>query len=474
MRRWLLLVFAALAGLEGDLATQLESPASPPRQDGVVWGTWDTATPQSFEFRDGQRHHGQLPATRYNHVTLYDPARRRVLLLMGYLYDHQRHHATWLDDVWEFDVDHEQWRCVHAGTTWGAQPPAGSGDLPRARYGPSAVLHADSVWVFGGDDGKGTSRPHDTTSTTTALDDLWELRLGTMQWHHHPMQQQQHNDADSWPLPRSLHAACVLRDNSGDAHMLIFGGVGLGDAWVWSFRERRWETFDGVGSRSSAGVLPGPRHGTALTVTGDGQRAYMFGGARVRPLGLYNDLWEVSLEGGWRQLRRTQSRHDALHTLPLSPVPRSYHGAAITSVAGIASDVLVVFAGANCSGSCVCFDDAWALAVSDDDRGAWSAPWQRVTLGTGQQPPSTRYHPTLVSIEPERGVLYAFGGESYRPVYMYHNAMLRLTLTAVPSVETRTTALSAIAALSLIALVMCCILCKANSTRPYRKPFSKQ
>ena len=66
----------------------------------------------------------------------------------------------------------------------------------------------------------------------------------------------------------------------------------------------------------------------------------------------------------------------------------------------------------------MCYGDTWAF---DADRTAWS----RLNATNA---PIHRYRQSLVR-DAETGVVYLFGGESYKP-YMYHNAVdaLRLPL----------------------------------------------
>ena len=165
----------------------------------------------------------------------------------------------------------------------------------------------------------------------------------------------------------------------------------------------------------------GPKDRYGATLTGFNDRAFLFGGSRRAPNHVVNELWVFTLEHGWQLVVPNQPSF----TLPIA---RNYHSAAlfVRDKLNPAFSALpfkrgvVMFAGADCSGSCVCRDDTW---VYDLDANTW-LPVDVPTL------PATRYHQTLVGFE---GVFYAFGGESFKPKYMYHNSVLALQLIALSS-----------------------------------------
>ena len=81
---------------------------------------------------------------------------------------------------------------------------------------------------------------------------------------------------------------------------------------------------------------------------------------------------------------------------------------------------MVVFGGANCTGSCVCLADVWVLDLA-------RAAWHQVATGADVDP---RYHHTLVAAGAR---VATFGGESYQPRYMYHNSVAAITARELPA-----------------------------------------
>ncbi len=119
------------------------------------------------------------------------------------------------------------------------------------------------------------------------------------------------------------------------------------------------------------------------------------------PVVLHDDLWRF--DGSWTRIDTPLPR----------PSARSYHAAA-----RLAGGLIVVFGGANCTGSCVCHADAWLLDTAAGAAGAWT----EVAIVGGVDP---RYHHSLVA---RRGRAVTFGGESYKPRYMYHNSVASLVV----------------------------------------------
>ena len=132
---------------------------------------------------------------------------------------------------------------------------------PGSRVFPSAVVHADSLYIFGGHDG-GVYR-----------NDLLVFNLETRAW------QLDLELGGSGPSPRDAHAAVVH-----DQWMYVFGGYDskryLNDFHRFHFESSTW------GNVTFGGGAPSPRGGhTAVVHTGE---MLVFGGcdgwyARTRP-----------------------------------------------------------------------------------------------------------------------------------------------------------------------------------------------
>ena len=94
--------------------------------------------------------------------------------------------------------------------------------IPCARFGHSACLHADTVYVFGGQDYKGP------------LADLYELRvgaLGSAESDHDPIDWLRPEVAGMPPPPSAMHSAAVVR-----GHMLLVGGEPSWKGHIWALQ----------------------------------------------------------------------------------------------------------------------------------------------------------------------------------------------------------------------------------------------
>lgn len=176
------------------------------------------------------------------------------------------------------------------------------------------------------------------------------------------------------------------------------------------------------------------RHGAVAV--GHADAVYLHGGSTVAPVHIFDDLWVFQRATGWTQL------------FPATPHPRgrSYHAAALLTGPRPA---MVVFGGANCTGSCQCFNDMWLLELQP------TPAWQRVSITTDID---TRYHHSLTI---SKGVARTFGGESYVPRYMYHNSVAAIALE--PS------GLGLGAVLGLVGLSLAALLALARFIRPGKK-----
>lgn len=192
----------------------------------------------------------------------------------------------------------------------------------------------------------------------------------------------------------------------------MHGGLSAGDTWLYRFNEERWEDITKTLKDS-----PGVRHGP-LMVSDAAGNALLFGGGRVQPMNLFNDLWMFSASRlQWEQLVPSRL---VLESTPLGrqpqPMARNYlSGAYLNDFPGLGA-LLLIHGGANCTGRCRCMQDTWVYSFRDGD-------WMYVP---SFNEPDTRYHQSMALMSDNS--LYMFGGESYQPVYMYHNSVERLRL----------------------------------------------
>jgi hypothetical protein len=276
--------------------------------------------------------------------------------------------------------------------------------VPAGRYGHTAVEHDDWVYVFGGSGD--TERGQSTGIEDEVGGELWRFSLSKLVW------EQIHGSSatSKQPHPRLLHAACKVMTANGPA-MLLHGGmlrqhnpVYKDDTWLFYFEDQRWELVAEEG--------PGDRYGATLVVQNN--VAYLFGGVARKTMTLLNELWRYDADEGWTQVSYSQPTA----TLPLA---RNYHSMVAytnpSAKGGVGANALYLFAGANCTGTCACKNDMWLFDLD-------SHVWYPIHV---PDEPATRYHQTLV---PHKDTFYAFGGESYKPVYMYHNSVIAFKITS--------------------------------------------
>jgi len=134
------------------------------------------------------------------------------------------------------------------------------GTAPSARYGHTALLHNDCMWVFGGVDGK-----------NTAFNDFHFFDFKTNQWG---------NVGKSgdvvWPPPRYDHSSVIIQN-----HMWVFGGAVtnkkyLNDMYCFDFDSKQWKSIE------ASSNTPGPRAGHLTFATAEGEdkdkKLWIFGG----------------------------------------------------------------------------------------------------------------------------------------------------------------------------------------------------
>lgn len=118
----------------------------------------------------------------------------------------------------------------------------------------------------------------------------------------------------------------------------------------------------------------------------------------------FNDLYRFSIDtNSWSQIEPTVND---------LPKPRAHF-----SFLSLSFRALLLYGGARCTPSCVCWGDTW---VFDIENARWKA------LNVSHQP-IHRYRQNLV-LNQRDGALYLFGGESYQP-YMYHNSVDKLVIS---------------------------------------------
>ena len=292
---------------------------------------------------------GNPPSARYQHATIYDPVRDRMVVFGGY-------DGGYRNDVWALSLaESPAWSTL-----------ASTGSPPSARCFHTAIYDPvrDRMLVFGGYD----------ASATHYRNDLWALSLaGTPAWSALA-------PAGTPPSARIWHTAIYdpVRDR-----MLVFGGYDgrslLNDVWALSLAgSLAWTALAPAGSPPSARYSPTAFYDPVR------DRMVVFGGNDGGSL--RNDVWALSLaeSPAW----------SALAPAGTPPSARYQHTAIYDSV----RDRMVVFGGYD-GGSPR--NDVWALSLASTP--VWSA------LAPAGTPPSVRYQHTAI-YDPVRDRMVVFGG----------------------------------------------------------------
>ncbi|KAL6047136.1 Ras guanine nucleotide exchange factor F [Balamuthia mandrillaris] len=170
-----------------------------------------------------------------------------------------------------------------------------NGKPPSARHSHAAVLHEDTLLVFGGDSARAASPTNlnsDAAEEPNVLGDTHLFHFGERTWR----KLQAQGKEDPGPCPRLGHTLVVFEDAA-----YLFGGYGLpwqttdstspiflSDLWKFSFESERWEEIKAEGGPS------GRRYHSAVT---KGDCMFVFGGvnlAKGNAPTYMNDLYRFS------------------------------------------------------------------------------------------------------------------------------------------------------------------------------------
>lgn len=238
----------------------------------------------------------------------------------------------------ERDVVNDLWRW--RGGVWECVQPA-SDRSDRSRPGPrlcsASAIVGDQLFLFGGWD------PEVAGSGGSILDDVWCLRLGTMEWERL---------ADSMPRgPTSRHVACVA--DTQDGPRVIIHTFRCATSVVVFDPESRKAT-----EVPTSGPAPSSRglHAAAAS----GSKMFVFGGA-AKDGQMMNDVHVLDTQAWTWSLPMV---HEGA-----SPGPRAGAAASATAIEG----TFVVYGGAERAdgGGLQGRGDAWALQLLGDTEAAW-------------------------------------------------------------------------------------------------------
>lgn len=205
-------------------------------EDGVYFKdvyTMAFCNPRGYEWQRLEPS-GAPPAGRADHVMVYDPAGKRMIIFGGSPGVGRR-----LNDLWELDL-------TPGAEAWHELTPNGTPPSARAYACGAYVPSRNSIIIFSGSTAGGFAN------------DVWELQLSDTSWHAL-------SPSGNAPLMRS--DGCAAWDAANN-RVLFFGGRGssfLNDLWALSLDTdaEQWTQL------SPGGPVPETRCGFASASTGD-------------------------------------------------------------------------------------------------------------------------------------------------------------------------------------------------------------
>jgi len=210
---------------------------------------------------------GKFPSARGGHSTVLFEQR---LVVFGGHYHKGDGVFVYENDTYVLNLRTLKWKLVRT-----------KGDVPRARYGHSATVFGDEMYVFGGRGSGGKN-----------FRDMDCLNLKTMTW-------RKIRSANALPPGRSGHSATLIGDK-----IVIFGGFDgkrtIDDLWVFNIATTTWMR------PRTTGRGPKSRHGHTCVLSEEGGLV-VFGGYHVPGImklpEYLNEVRELNLqEMHWRRL----------------------------------------------------------------------------------------------------------------------------------------------------------------------------
>ncbi|XP_063921605.1 uncharacterized protein LOC135136314 isoform X1 [Zophobas morio] len=197
--------------------------------------------------------------------------------------------------LWCYDIKNNSWRKIRAKKGVAT---------PRGRRGHSALVHRETMLVYGGyQDLRGS------------CSELWAFHFETESWHLlSTSPPKPTNNMDLLPPPRHKHSA-IIHDDS----MWVYGGMTdlqeRGDLWRWDTISKKWSLI-------KSKINPGPLHSHAVCRLPSSM--LLFGGERnghpTNELWKFNfsvETWEKISVSGTKPQPRSESVAFAISELSL-------------------------------------------------------------------------------------------------------------------------------------------------------------
>lgn len=228
---------------------------------------------------------------------------------------------SWLNDLWRFDPQTQQWvwlqgsNAPDAPGVYGPQTVATNSAMPGAREFMMSWLDLQgNFWMFGGD-GFGNS------NTFGRLNDLWRFNPQTLQWTWMKGLQSTDNFgiygtqgvASASAMPGARYGSATWVDAQGN--LWLYGGKGyaasggdgnLSDLWMYNIQTNQWTWVKGSNQInqnavygllgiSSNSVMPGGLHFPGYWTHNN--EFYLYGGSGLGAAsqGYLGDLWKYNI-----------------------------------------------------------------------------------------------------------------------------------------------------------------------------------
>ena len=327
-----------------------------------------------------------VPGARDSAVSWIDSSGK--LWLFGGQGNDSNGNFGYLNDLWEYSVNSNQWtwkggsNMVNSNGNFGTINVAAATNVPSARGFSTVQNISGEVWLFGG-----FGNDSESPGVQDNLNDLWDYTLSTGEWtwmggsNLVDMVSHYGTKGTAGPLnvPGARYSAATWTDTSGN--FWLFGGSNLevngttvdsfNDLWEFSTVSKVWTWMNGsnmpnqngtygIQGTAASGNTPGAR-GDLFSWTDPSGNFWLFGGFgndSATPQVELNDLWEFSVstnEWTWKNGSNIGDKIGTFGTLgQLAPgnIPESREGGASWADT---SGNLWLFAGSGLNS----FNDLW-------------------------------------------------------------------------------------------------------------------
>ena len=269
----------------------------------------------------GTANSANLPGARTAGATWTDNT-GNIWLFGGYGITTNSTTNGYLNDLWKYDIAANQFTWISGGAvtnqtgTYGTQGVASASNVPGSRTGSSTWIDGSgNLLLFGG------SGYDASTSSVTALNDLWKFDLSNNQWTWLKGSNTGNQNgvygsmavASVSNTPGSRSGAVSWKDtygnywlSAGDGYSAVNPGL-LNDMWLYNASSNNWTWVAGAGNSNLPGVygtlntpgvsnIFGARRNSSSWIDGNNNLWFFggFGQAQTGTQGYLNDTWRYT------------------------------------------------------------------------------------------------------------------------------------------------------------------------------------